>query len=214
MFFIKIELILRKKAEKINRNEKYQGKPGIFRLMFSPITRQTYACDIMTKQGFRMSPFEIERKFLVRETPRNAETHSAVEVLQGYLAVSDDGTEVRLRNIDQAYILTVKSGKGIRRQERETVLSKEQFERLWPMTEGKRVEKIRYKIAMSGFTIELDIYQESLEGLKTAEVEFKTQDEAESFTPPSWLDKDVTLDERYKNKNLALNGLPEDFQQV
>lgn len=161
-----------------------------------------------------MSPFEIERKFLVRENPRDIETHAAVEILQGYLAVSDDGTEVRLRNTGQAYILTVKSGKGIRRQERETALSREQFEQLWPMTEGKRVEKKRHKIAMRGFTIELDIYQGALEGLKTAEVEFKTQDEAESFTPPLWLDLEVTLDERYKNKNLALNGFPEDFQQI
>ena len=161
-----------------------------------------------------MSPFEIERKFLVREIPRNLETHSAVDILQGYLAISDDGTEVRLRHTRQTYILTVKSGKGIRRYERETALSREQFERLWPMTEGKRVEKKRHKIAMSSFTIELDIYQGTLEGLRTAEVEFKTQDEAVSFTPPSWLDKDVTLDERYKNKNLALNGLPKDFQQT
>jgi CYTH domain-containing protein len=161
-----------------------------------------------------MLHFEIERKFLVRETPRNTETHSAVEILQGYLAISDDGTEVRLRNIGQAYILTVKSGKGIRRHERETELSREQFERLWPMTEGKRVEKKRYKIAMSSLSIELDIYQGALEGLKTAEVEFETQDEADSFTPPSWLDKEVTLDERYKNKKLALCGLPEDFQQI
>lgn len=168
----------------------------------------------MTKQGLRMSPFEIERKFIVRETPKNVETYPAVEILQGYLAVSDDGTEIRLRHIGQAYILTVKSGKGIRRHESEIELSREQFERLWPMTEGKRVEKKRYKIAKSGFTIELDIYRSTLEGLKTAEVEFKTQDEADSFTPPSWLDKDVTLDERYKNKNLALYGLPEDFEQA
>ena len=161
-----------------------------------------------------MSPFEIERKFLVRETPRDIETHSAVEILQGYLAVSDDGTEVRLRNIGQAYILTVKSGKGIRREEREAALSREQFERLWPMTEGKRIEKKRHVISKSGFTIELDIYQGALEGLITAEVEFKTQNEAESFIPPLWLDLDVTLDERYKNKNLAIHGLPEDFQQI
>jgi CYTH domain-containing protein len=161
-----------------------------------------------------MSPFEIERKFLVREIPNALETYPAVEILQGYLAVSDDGTEVRLRNIGRAYILTVKSGKGIRRQEREIKLSREQFERLWPMTEGRRVEKKRFTIAKSDSAIELDIYHGTLEGFKTAEVEFKTQDEADSFKPPSWLEKDVTLDERYKNKSLALHGVPEDFQQI
>jgi CYTH domain-containing protein len=161
-----------------------------------------------------MTSYEIELKFLVREIPENIETHPAEEILQGYLAVSDDGTEVRLRNIGQAYILTVKSGKGIRRKEREVELSREQFERLWPKTEGKRVSKKRYTIAKNGFTIELDIYHGTLEGLKTAEVEFKTQDEAESFLPPEWLDKDISQDERYKNKNLAIYGLPEDFKQI
>jgi adenylate cyclase len=161
-----------------------------------------------------MSPCEIERKFLVREIPKNAETHPSVEIRQGYLSVSDDGTEVRLRNFGKAHLLTVKRGKGIKRHEREIKISREQFEELWPMTEGKRVEKTRFKIAKSAFTIELDIYHSTLEGLNTAEVEFKTQDEADSFTPPSWLDKDVTMDERYKNKNLALFGLPEDFTLI
>jgi hypothetical protein len=41
----------------------------------------------MTKQGLRMSPFEIERKFIVREIPKNTEIYPAVEILQGYLAV-------------------------------------------------------------------------------------------------------------------------------
>jgi len=161
-----------------------------------------------------MTSYEIELKFLVREIPENIETHPAAEISQGYLAISDDGTEVRLRNIEQAYFLTVKSGKGIRRHEREIGVSKEQFEQLWPMTEGKRVQKKRYTIATTGYTFELDIYHGALEGLKTAEVEFKTQDEARSFKLPSWLDKDVTMDERYKNKNLALHGLPDDFKQT
>lgn len=157
---------------------------------------------------------EIERKFLVREIPPDIENCPYEEISQGYLAVSDDGLEVRLRSRGQIYLLTVKSGKGIRRQENEIELSKEQFIQLWPMTEGRRVEKKRYTIRISGFTFELDIYHGTLKGLKTAEVEFKTPDEADSFTPPLWLGKDVTLDERYKNKNLALYGLPEDFDKT
>lgn len=167
----------------------------------------------MISQGLRMPPFEIERKFLVRKIPKNAETPPSVEILQGYLAVSDVGTEIRLRHIGHSYVLTVKSGKGMIRREREIEMSREQFGQLWPLTEGMRIEKKRYKIAKSGFTIALDIYHGSLEGLKTAEVEFKTKEEAASFIPPSWFDKDVTMDERYKNKNLAMHGLPEDFQQ-
>jgi CYTH domain-containing protein len=80
------------------------------------------------------------------------------------------------------------------------------------MTEGRRVEKMRYKIPMDGFIIELDIYCGALEGLMTAEVEFLTQSDADSFSPPSWFDKEVTQDESFKNQSLALNGLPEEFR--
>lgn len=155
-----------------------------------------------------MATYEIERKFLVKEVPENVGSYPFEEISQGYLAVTDDDTEVRLRRKGKAYYLTIKSGKGMKRHEIETELNKEQFDILWPKTVGKRVEKRRVNISVENIIIELDIYCGTLEGLKTAEVEFKTQSEADAFTPPSWLDREITLDERYKNKNLALNGLP------
>jgi CYTH domain-containing protein len=159
-----------------------------------------------------MTTYEIERKFLVKEVPENVASYPFEEISQGYLAVTDDGTEVRLRKKAHAYYLTVKSGTGMKRQEIETELDSEQFEILWPKTVEKRVEKRRYEISAKNVTIELDIYSGILEGLKTAEVEFKAQSEADAFTPPSWFDKEVTQDERYKNKNLALYGLPSETE--
>ena len=155
-----------------------------------------------------MASYEIERKFLVLEVPKNVESYPFEEISQGYLSVSDDGTEVRLRKMGQSYFLTVKSGKGIKRQEIETELNNEQFDILWPKTEGKRLEKRRINISTENIIIELDIYHGALAGLKTAEVEFKAQEEADAFIPLSWFDREITMDERYKNKNLALNGLP------
>jgi CYTH domain-containing protein len=162
----------------------------------------------MNRRDWAMATYEIERKFLVLEVPVNIESYPFEEISQGYLSVSDDGIEVRLRKMGQAYFLTVKSGKGIKRQEIETELNKEQFDILWPKTEGKRVEKRRVNISTENVIIELDIYHGNLESLKTAEVEFKAQEEADAFKPLSWFGKEITLDERYKNKNLALNGLP------
>ena len=158
--------------------------------------------------GRAMATYEIERKFLVKKVPENIDSYPSEEIYQGYLAITADGTEVRLRKKGQAYFLTVKSGKGIQRQEIEIELIDKQFDTLWPKTEGRRVGKKRIGIPTENVTIELDIYYGTLEGLKTAEVEFKTQDEADAFTPPSWVDREITLDERYKNKNLALNGIP------
>ena len=157
-----------------------------------------------------MVSYEIERKFLVKKLPGYLESYPSEQIQQGYLAVADDGTEIRLRKKEGVHYLTAKSGQGMKRREIETELASEQFDRLWPMTAGKRVEKERIKIPDENVIIELDIYQGALAGLMTAEVEFRTREEADVFTPPSWLDKDITWDERYKNKNLALHGLPEE----
>ena len=151
---------------------------------------------------------EIERKFLVQTLPPDLHTYTSKKITQGYLAITEDGAEIRLRKKENVYFQTAKSGQGLTRHEVETELNKNQFDMFWPLTEGKRVEKRRYEISYGNWIIELDIYEGQLEGLVTAEVEFKSQEDAEIFAPPVWMDQEVTQDDRYKNRNLALKGLP------
>ena len=93
--------------------------------------------------------------------------------------------------------------------EEELAIEPERFERLWPLTEGRRIEKTRYEIeADGGLTIELDVYAGALKGLVVAEVEFDSEDAADAFAPPPWLDREVTDDARYKNQRLACEGAP------
>jgi CYTH domain-containing protein len=153
-------------------------------------------------------PVEIERKFLVRRLPKDLSKHKSHKIIQGYTEITEDGTETRLRQKENAYTQTVKSGKGLERQEVETELTEGQFSKLWPNTKGKRVEKMRFDLPYKDWIIEVDVYEGALEGLVTAEVEFSSREEAESFTPPDWMNQEVTQDDRYKNKNLALHGLP------
>jgi len=47
-----------------------------------------------------------------------------------------------------------------------------------------------------------------LDGLYTAEVEFKSEDISTAFTAPDWFGKEVTEDPGYKNKSLAVSGIP------
>jgi hypothetical protein len=42
-------------------------------------------------------PKEIERKFLVDKLPENLDKYSHKEIIQGYVAITEEGTEVRLR---------------------------------------------------------------------------------------------------------------------
>jgi adenylate cyclase len=153
---------------------------------------------------------EIERKFLVTgELPDDLDQYPSEEISQGYLAVADDGTEVRLRARGGDYTLTVKSGPARTRVEEEIEIDERRFESLWALTAGRRIAKRRYLIpAGEQLSIELDVYAGELDGLVTAEIEFDSEDQAEAFEPPPWIGRDVTGHGAYSNQSLAAHGQP------
>jgi adenylate cyclase len=151
---------------------------------------------------------EIERKFLVRRLPARLHSYPYGEIEQGYVAL-DGEVEVRIRRYGGRAFLTIKSGGYRVRLEEEFEIDPRRFRALWPLTEGRRIQKTRYLIpAAGGLRIELDVYRGPLAGLLTAEIEFDSSAAAAAFTPPAWLGAEVTDDPRYKNKRLAITGLP------
>ncbi len=153
---------------------------------------------------------EIERKFLVEgdQAPLGGEPQF---IAQGYLTGVGDSTEVRLRRLDGTHVLGLKRGSGLVRTELETVVSAENFAALWPATEGARVVKHRYAVPVREFIAHVDVYADALAGLRTVEVEFASEDEAQSFQPPAWFGREVTGSRALRNQSLAVNGLPEDL---
>jgi adenylate cyclase len=151
---------------------------------------------------------EIERKFLVPEPPDWLVRCPSQRIEQGYLAIGDE-EEVRVRRIDGQALLTVKRGVGEKRLEVEIEITADQSKELWPLTEGRRVEKRRH-VVDDDRTIEIDVYEGSLEGLVVAEVEFESEDEAGEFDPPAWVGEELTGDPRYANEALAVDGPPSD----
>jgi adenylate cyclase len=153
---------------------------------------------------------EIERKFLVEgDVPLDLDDHPCDSISQGYLSIDPNGTEVRLRSKGAKRTLGVKSGPSRTRVEEEIELDPRCFESLWPLTEGRRIEKRRFVIpAGDDREIELDVYGGELSGLITAEVEFASEREADEFQPPAWLGTDVTGDARYSNQSLAARPAP------
>ncbi|NBC16143.1 MAG: adenylate cyclase [Bacteroidetes bacterium] len=152
---------------------------------------------------------EVERKFLVNEVPEAVRGWPATIIQQGYLAIQEDGTEVRVRKRGAACVLTVKRGAGLEREEVEVGLAPEAFAALWPLTSGRRVHKTRYVGRWSGHRVEVDVYRGAHAGLEMAEVEFPHAEASRAFTPPSWFGRDVTEDRRFANQQLACQGLPE-----
>jgi CYTH domain-containing protein/CHAD domain-containing protein len=156
--------------------------------------------------AYDSSVAEIERKFLVGEMPRAESGQTEIE--QGYLALDEHG-EVRLRRKGGELLLTAKTGHGEVREEVEVPLEPRAFEALWPLTAGRRVRKVRHYVPLRDqLRAEIDVYAGALDGLRTAEIEFESIEQADGFRPPSWLGAELTGDERYANQSLATRGLP------
>jgi CYTH domain-containing protein len=161
----------------------------------------------MSDDDTEQPTIEIERKFVVSNPP--VPGRRPVPIHQGYVTVGSDDTEVRLRHKGDRFFQTIKRGSGLSRQETEIELTREQFDALWPQTEGRRVAKDRYEIPYCGHVIELDVFHGALEGLIIAEVEFDTVDDSMMFTAPDWFGIEVTENPGYKNRALAINGRPD-----
>jgi adenylate cyclase len=152
---------------------------------------------------------EIERKFLLAGRPDELDGAPSKRLEQGYLAVGEDGVEVRIRRAGEKTTLTVKSAPGLVRVEEEIPIDGARFDSLWPLTEGRRIVKTRYEVPLpGGETAEVDDYHDALDGLLTAEVEFGSREASDAFAPPGWLGAEVTGDDRYANRTLALAGRP------
>ena len=107
-------------------------------------------------------------------------------MIQGYIAVSDDGTEVRLRRIDKQCFQTVKSEGGLVRDEIEVELSQQQFrgtlaDHCWTTSRKNQVSG-----ALGGQDSGGRRLSWFSTGLVVAEVEFTSAHESTQFTAPPW----------------------------
>jgi CYTH domain-containing protein len=150
---------------------------------------------------------EIERKWLVAALPAPMPI-GGQHIRQGYVA-RDGSVEVRVRLVDATSLLTIKVGAGLARREVELEIGADEADELWPATEGRRIEKMRYRVPAGDHVAEVDVYEGALAGLRTVEVEFASEADAASFVAPAWFGDEVTGDGRWSNAALAANGRPE-----
>ena len=146
---------------------------------------------------------EIERKFLIKQLPKNIEQYPCRHIEQGYLCTSP---VVRIRKQDNDYFLTYKSDGLMSREEYNLPLSAEGYAHLRPKADGLIITKKRYCIPFKNYTIKLDIFENDLAPLILAEVEFPSEDEANAFIPPEWFADDVTYSGKYHNSYMSRHG--------
>lgn len=151
---------------------------------------------------------ERERTFLVTRVPGSI--GAGRRIRQGYVAV-DGQVSVRVRDIEGADpTLTLKAGAGSTRIELEWTLTRTRFEALWPLAEGRRIDKTRHLVAVGDRAVEVDVFAGDLDGLCLVDVEFDDQVTMTTFEPPSWFGAEVTDDVRWSNARLASDGRPQD----
>ncbi len=163
------------------------------------------------EQGDGHRHLELERKYLVTES---LDLPTGIPLRQGYLAI-DGVASVRVRDAGPGgCTLTVKVGAGARRVELEWPIERSSFDAAWEHTTGRRVSKTRTQLPVGEHRADIDVFDDELDGLVVAEVEFSSEEAMAGFVPPEWFGPEVTDDVRYTNAALARDGLdPELFER-
>lgn len=138
---------------------------------------------------------EFELTYLVKELPVGVLGSSAKEILDIYLPATADHAILRIRKSGDKYEITKKVpavGTDSSHQIENTIpLTLEEFADLSTLP-GKRVRKIRYYYYEDGTDYEVDVFQDALNGLVVADVEFSSNVTKSAFVPPPWVLADVT----------------------
>jgi CHAD domain-containing protein/CYTH domain-containing protein len=147
---------------------------------------------------------EIERKFLLNGLPDFPAGREPLEVEQGWFGVRLPERVRRVRGgAGERYYRAIKHGAGLVRLEIEEPIGVELFAALWPLTEGRRVRKRRYRVDVGDLCWEIDLFTDR--DLVLAEVELPATDHPLEI--PDWLRpclvRDVTGEGAYVNLNLA-----------
>jgi adenylate cyclase len=156
---------------------------------------------------------EIERKWRLSEIPSDVIFEKTSTIQQGYI-VTKNG-ELRIRKVDKAAVITIKGEGALVRNEWEQPLPDWAFDILKNQTIGRVIDKQRHTLVLNNRVCELDEYQGDFAGLVILECEFPNMSDAKRYElPKDWMtvSREVTHDKRYKNKSIALKGIPNECE--
>ena len=154
---------------------------------------------------------EIEKKWLIdlEAVPFDLEAAEKHHITQTYVCFQP---QIRLRDIDygQRFVMPVKADKlaadALARYEFEAEITRDSYEDLSTQLVGKTIAKTRYVVPEPGDTgrkFEIDVFEGEFAGLTVAEMEFASEEDAQSYPLPSWVIEDISREPRYKNIVMA-----------
>jgi len=185
---------------------------------------------IRYKRSAALSALEIERVWILSRMPTIPSGAQCWEIEQGYLPepsevaraaanlpadaeseMSAGGRLRRIRTQDGRTVWkhTIKRGVGLVREESERSIEEREFDRWWPLTTGRRIEKTRYRVRADGLVWEIDRFRH----LPLVMLEVELPSVSTQVSLPDWLtslvEREVTSDARYRNAALAIKGMPQ-----
>ncbi len=163
---------------------------------------------------------EIERKYLLNRSileflDKTSTSHK--KITQFYIKATANKS-LRFRKYGSQYYKCIKYGTGGIREEIEEEISRKVYQNNLKKRIGRSIKKIRYLFKLDSYEYSVDVYKKQLENLFIMEVEFESIAAYKNFVLPSplkrYVEKEVTDDEAYKNKNLAIFSLPIEENKV
>jgi CYTH domain-containing protein/ADP-ribose pyrophosphatase YjhB (NUDIX family) len=150
----------------------------------------------------------VRRKFLVVSAPAQLARARGSEIEQGYV-VRERGQELRVRREGRSHYLSARDRTGRSVTGQEIRITKGQFDKLWPFTEGQRISRIRHMMKLGRLRMKIDEFTGDHAPLRLAEIFFPDADSARSFKKPDFLGEEVTRRDEYQTAEMAIHGAPE-----
>jgi len=203
----------------MHQPHKPHNKKSFMKHFFIQIVSAILSAIYLYQKSLWRLVMEIERKYAIKKLPIDLDKCSFKVIEQGYLC---HNPTVRIRKMDDEYILTYKSKAdqtGVKKaggarisNEVELPLTKDAYMHLRNKADGRLIYKKRYYIPLGdGLTAELDIFDGHLKGFVMVEVEFPSEEAADTFTAPEWFGKELTGDKRFSNYNLSKLSSPDEL---
>jgi adenylate cyclase len=154
---------------------------------------------------------EIEKKFLVKDISHlDLSNYHKIEMVQDYLYI-DKLTIVRkrkcIKNNKTTYTYTIKTDKkNLSVNEIEKEITEAEYNSLPTNPSYNSLSKTRYIIPyIEDLKIELDVFHGIYDGIVFAEIEFNSEEQANSIPVPEWFDKE--LSHTITNSDMALRKI-------
>ena len=156
----------------------------------------------------------IEKKYLLKDSVQNLIAGKSLKkksIAQFYTKI-ELCKEIRYKRENNKTYKTIRTGSAIRKDISHKKIDHKNYLKAKKDKIGKVLKKNRYYIKNSDFNCTVDAYKKHLKGLYILEITFDTPDKASSYTLPEvlkpFIKKDVSENNRYRNKNLARLGNP------